>query len=147
MELNFCKLNKLKCQLLSLLEDKVCSKCKCSTQHTENCFAFVCLFVCLFILFVLLYLFCVIFHVSIFCNDLQLNIIYMMCTDSLYQYNLYNCILMLRKRYNLYHLATCVIERQWAIPFEIHTPSMEDFGIPTKIKLFSHSRSKQLSEN
>ena len=36
---------------------------------------------------------------------------------------------------------------QWAIPFEIHTPPVEDFGIPTKISVLGHSRSKQFSKN
>ena len=31
----------------------------------------------------------------------------------------------------------------WALPFENHTPPMEDFGIPTKISILSHSRSRQ----
>ena len=35
---------------------------------------------------------------------------------------------------------------EWAIPFEIHTPPVEDFGIPTKISVLGHSRSKQFSK-
>ena len=40
-------------------------------------------------------------------------------------------------------LPTCY--GHWAIPFEIHTPPVEDFGIPTKISVLGHSRSKQFS--
>ena len=36
---------------------------------------------------------------------------------------------------------------QWAIPFEIHAPSVEEFGIPTKLNVLSHSGSTQFSEN
>ena len=33
----------------------------------------------------------------------------------------------------------------WALPFEDHTPPMDDFGIPTKIYVLTHSRSRQNS--
>ena len=35
--------------------------------------------------------------------------------------------------------------QNWALPFEDHTPPMEDFGIPTKIIVLTHSRSRQNS--